>query len=237
MQTKSLLGGELLSLSTVKRGRLRKQFRFSRRSAGPLSSDLYSFSFLLLACSSPCLGLGLLLLISGGGGLGAFSGGSQEPFGPPPRCGVRRERVVGMSFFCVQKGSFPPSWGFFCCLCGCCYWVAFLDEIKDGDARSLLPLPTPECSGRCSFIMLSTAWRTHGVDSCGDSKAWSYSLVSAGGLLPGFNARCFFDMDWSGGERRRLVLFSGHGVAFFVICVISMVLIVKRICILLPDGI
>jgi hypothetical protein len=75
--------------------------------------DLYSCSFLLLACSSSCLGLGLLLLISGGGGgLGAFSGGSQEPFGPLPH--VRRKREVGMAFFvCVQKRSFPPSWGSF----------------------------------------------------------------------------------------------------------------------------
>jgi hypothetical protein len=75
------------------------------------------------------------------------------------------------------------------------------------------------------------------VNSCDDSKAWSYSLVSAGGLLPGFNAWCFFDMDRSGGERRRPGLFSAHGVALLVICVISRVLIIKRICILLPDGI
>jgi hypothetical protein len=52
-------------------------------------------------------------------------------------------------------------------------------------------------------------------------------LVSAGGLLPSFNARRFFDMVQSSGERRRLVLFSGHGEAFFVICVISRVLIEK----------
>jgi hypothetical protein len=32
-------------------------------------------------------------------------------------------------------------------------------------------------------------------------------------------------------------LFSAHGVALLVICVISRVLIIKRICILLPDGI
>jgi hypothetical protein len=140
-------------------------------------------------------------------------------------------------FFCVRKGSFPPSWGFFCCLCGCCYWVAFLDEIEDNDTRSLLPLPSLECSGRCSFIVLTTAWRTHGVDSCGVSKDWSYSLVSAGGVLLGLNAHRFFDMDQSGSKRRRLMLFSGRGVAFFVICIISRVLIIKRICILLPDGI
>jgi hypothetical protein len=115
--------------------------------------------------------------------------------------------------------------------------LAFLDEIKDGDARSLLPLSTPECSGRCLFIVLSTAWRTHDVDSCGDSKAWSYSLVSIGGLLLGFNARRFFDMDRSGGEWRRPVLFSGHRVAFFAICIISRVLVVKMIYILLSDGI
>jgi hypothetical protein len=144
--------------------------RCEEGSPAPRRVDLYSFSFLLLPCSSPCLGLGLLLLISGGGGgLDAFSDGSKEPFGPPPRCGVRWERDIGMPF----------------------------------------------------FIVLSTSWRTHGIDSCGDSKAWSYSLVSAGGLLPGFNARRFFDMDRSGGERRRPVSFSSHGVAFFVICVIS----------------
>jgi hypothetical protein len=81
------------------------------------------------------------------------------------------------------------------------------------------------------------AHRSHDVDSCGDFKAWSYSLVSAGGLLPGFNARCFFDMDQSGGERRRPVLFSCHGVTFVVICIMYRVLIIKRICILLSDGI
>jgi hypothetical protein len=99
--------------------------------------------------------------------------------------------------------------------------VAFLDEIEDGDAISLLPLPSLECSGRCSFIVLCIAWRTHVVDSYGVSKAWSYSLVSAGGLLSSFNAQRVFDMDQGDGERRRLVLFSGHGVTFFVICVIS----------------
>jgi hypothetical protein len=86
------------------------------------------------------------------------------------------------------------------------------------------------------IIVLSTAW-THGVDSYGDSKAWNYSLVSAGGLLPGFNTRRFFDMVQSGGERRRPVLFSDHGVSFFIIYVISRVLIRKRICILLSDEI
>jgi hypothetical protein len=140
-------------------------------------------------------------------------------------------------FFCDQNGSFLPPYGFFCCLYGCCYWVAFLVEIKDDDARSLLPLSMLECSGRCSFNVLSTAWRTHGVNSCDDSKAWSYSLVSAGGHLPGFNARCFFDMVQSGSERRRAVLFSGHGVAVFVICVTSRILIRKRNCILLFDKI
>jgi hypothetical protein len=81
------------------------------------------------------------------------------------------------------------------------------------------------------------AQRSHDVYSCGDFKAWSYSLVSAGGLLPGFNTRRFCDMDQSGGERRRPVLFSRHGVAFVVICVIYRVIIIKRICILLSDGI
>jgi hypothetical protein len=83
--------------------------RCEEGSPAPRRMDLYSCSFLLLACSSPCLGLGLLLLISGGGGgLGTFSGGSHEPFGPPPRCGVHREREVDMAFFiCVRKGSFP----------------------------------------------------------------------------------------------------------------------------------
>jgi hypothetical protein len=33
------------------------------------------------------------------------------------------------------------------------------------------------------------------------------------------------------------VLFPAHGVVFFVICVISRVLFIKRICISLPDGI
>jgi hypothetical protein len=134
--------------------------------------------------------------------------------------------------FCVWKGSCFPSWGFFCCLCGCCYWVIFLDVLEDGDARLLLPLPSPECSGRCSFIMLSTAWRSHGVDSCGESKAWSCSLALAGRLLPGSNVQRSFDLDRSYGERRRSpVLFPAHGVVFFVICVISRVLFVKRSCI------
>jgi hypothetical protein len=46
-----------------------------------------------------------------------------------------------------------------------------------------------------------------------------------------------FDMDQRDGERRRSVLFSGHGVAFVVICVISRVIIIKMLCILLSDGI
>jgi hypothetical protein len=175
----------------------------------------------------------VLLFSGGGGGLGVFSGGLQVPLGSLPRCMVHREREVGMAFsFCVWKGSCFPSWGFFCCLCGCCYWVIFLDVLEDGDARLLLPLPSPECSGRCSFIMLSTAWRSHGVDSCGESKAWSCSLALAGRLLPGSNVRRSFDLDRSCGKRRRSpVLFPAHGVVFFVICVISRVLFVKRICI------
>jgi hypothetical protein len=40
-------------------------------------------------------------------------------------------------------------------------------------------------------------------------------------------------MNQSGGEQRRPVLFSGHGMAFVVICVIFRVLNVKRIYILL----
>jgi hypothetical protein len=141
--------------------------------------------------------------------------------------------VSSPSSFVIRMDLPPPlpPWRFFCCLCGCCYWVAFL--IEDGDARSLLPLSTSECSGRCPFNVLSTTWRIHGVDYCGGSKAWSYSLVSAGSLLPGFNAQCFFNMVQSGGEQRRSVVFSNHGVAFFVICVISRVVIRKRICILL----
>jgi hypothetical protein len=179
----------------------------------------------------------LLLLISGGGGgLGTFSGGSHEPFGPPPRCGVHREREVDMAFFiCVRKGSFPLP-RVLLCLCGCCYWVAFLDEIEDGDTDRCYHHQR-QCSGQCSFIVLSTTWRSHDVDSCGDSKAWSYSLVSAGDLLPGFNVRRFFDMNQSGGEQRRPVLFSGHGMAFVVICVIFRVLNVKRIYILLSGKI
>jgi hypothetical protein len=175
----------------------------------------------------------VLLFSGGGGGLGVFSGSLHVPLGSLPRCVVHREREVGMAFsFCVWKGSCFPSWGFFCCLCGCCYWVIFLDVLEDGDARLLLPLPSPECSGRCSFIMLSTAWRSHGVDSCGESKAWSCSLALAGRLLPGSNVRRSFDLDRSCGERRRSpVLFPAHGVVFFVICVISRVLFVKRICI------
>jgi hypothetical protein len=132
---------------------------------------------------------------------------------------------------------FPPLWRLFCCLCGCCYWVAFLFEIEDSDVTLLLPLLTPECSSRYSFNMLSTAWRTHDVNSCGDSKAWSYSLILTGGLISVFNARCFFDMIQSSGERRRLVLISGHRVAFFIICIISRVLIRKMIYILLFDEI
>jgi hypothetical protein len=171
------------------------------------------------------------LLFSGDdGGLGVFSGGLQVPLGSSPRCVVHREREVGMAFsFCVWKCSCFPSWGFFCCLCGCCYWVVFLNVLEDGDAKSLRPLPAPECSGRCSFIVLSTTRRSHGVDSCGESKAWSCSLALADGLLPSFNVRRSFDLDRSCSERRRSpVLFPGHVVVFFVICVISRVLIIKK---------
>jgi hypothetical protein len=111
----------------------------------------------------------------------------------------------------------------------CCYWVIFF-EFEDGDARLLLPLPWPERSGRCSFSVLSTAWRSHGIDF----KAWSYSLASASGLLPGFNAPSTWIRGTVSGEGRCR---SGHGVAFVVICIISRVIIIKMLCILLSDGI
>jgi hypothetical protein len=47
-----------------------------------------------------------------------------------------------------------------------------------------------------------------------------------------------FDLDRSCGERRRSpVPFPAHGVVLFVICIISRVLFIKRICISLPHGI
>jgi hypothetical protein len=120
-------------------------------------------------------------------------------------------------------------------------WLLLLGRFSLWDWRRwrhiVVTTVNAECSSRYSFNVLSTAWRTHDVNSYGDSKAWSYSLVLAGGLISVFNARCFFDMIQSSGEQRRLVLISGHRVAFFIICIIYRVLIRKMIYILLFDEI
>jgi hypothetical protein len=69
--------------------------RHGEGSPAPRWVDMYSCRLLLLACFFLCLGLALFMRFSdGSGGLAALSGDSREPFGPPPRCRVRRGREV-----------------------------------------------------------------------------------------------------------------------------------------------
>jgi hypothetical protein len=93
-------------------------------------------------------------------------------------------------------------------------------------------------SGRCSFIISSSAWRAHGSKSCNDSNVWSWPLAMAGGCSSGFIIRHFFGPDWRCGERRKsLVLFPVPAVFFCVCLLLSRVLFIKRICNVPPSAI
>jgi hypothetical protein len=92
-------------------------------------------------------------------------------------------------------------------------------------------------SGRWSFIVLSMSWLVHGVDCCGDSKAWSCASVVADGLLPGV-VRHVSGLAWRcGGRWCPPVKCRDLGCAFRVICKISRVFIVKRVCTVLVSAI
>jgi hypothetical protein len=93
-------------------------------------------------------------------------------------------------------------------------------------------------SGRSSFNVLGMSWMAHGVDRCGDSKAWSCSSVLAGGLLPGVIVRYFSGpVRQCGGWWRSPVKLRGLGCVLCVFCVISRVFHVKRVCTVLPCAI
>jgi hypothetical protein len=74
-------------------------------------------------------------------------------------------------------------------------------------------------SGRSSFNVLGMSWMAHGVDRCGDSKAWSCSSVLAGGLLPGVIVRYFSGpVRQCGGWWRSPVKLRGLGCVLCFLC-------------------
>jgi hypothetical protein len=237
---------------------------FSRRSTGPLSSDVprgdgtgrgawplggRSLFRCRLASSSlyhPTISLRtssrvrVFLFSSGGGDLGVSTG--------------------------VRRWSLLVLWlGESCAiLAECGRLVCFLPFALDA---ALLPLPgdsfgadgsgssssmwsgmaAPDCwflfhrqsgSGRWVFIVLGTPRRALDVGSCGGSNVWSRAPVMLGGGLLGFRVHQFLGLVQSCGRRRRSpVVMDDHDVVLCVTCLIFGVFFVKRFYIVLPGVI
>jgi hypothetical protein len=144
----------------------------------------------------------------------------EREFGPPSAVGRALLPHPGGSFVGGATGSLSSLWS----------RIAAPDHHFHCHRRS--------SSGRCSFIISSSAWRAHDDKSYGDSNVWSWSLAMAGGCSFGFITHRFFGPDWSCGEQRRSpVLFSIPAVFFCVFLLLSRVLFKKRICNVPPGAI
>jgi hypothetical protein len=87
-----------------------------------------------------------------------------------------------------------------------------------------------------AFNDSSASWWARGVHSCGDSKAWSCSLVVAGEFFSGFNIHHFFDKVWSCRSRRRsLMVLVDPDEDICVICLVFMVFFKKKDVCCTPD--
>jgi hypothetical protein len=190
------------------------------RGARPLGErSLYSYRCSSISLVLPVLALWasprvrLLLRVSnGGGGFDATSG---------DRC--RRLLTLRLDEGCSMLCSAST---------GCVRFV------WSSSSAPVCCFPCQIDSGRWSFNELSALWGAHGINCCGDSKAWCCIFVFAGGFSSDFIARCLSGLGWSCGVRRRSpVLSSDLGSGCFVIFLFSKVFLIKRVCIVLPRAI